>query len=419
MKIKLLKVIIVAVLISVLLSACGRNRNNDNENDNDYTDPPQVEEPAPPPPTPEPPPPPGPGLLAISVPIISGFGDLSYGGNYIVDKDTDGEYLEYENEIFIGWDGVDTLFVRTTFRDAAGISIAVSLAPAVPDAGESGSIIEIREHSISFLGNNEGFIEWSGRLGADLLHYILRRGYVYGEIAVNTAFSNALLGDTGGYLQFIFQQPELSVVHVNLAGGFNDFANIRHHYFTYNADGSYSDSSNRVQLAWNGRDTVFMRFTVMHPHGAIYNTRAANAADWREDDIVEVFMLPTLLANNEENRATARHWASNSETVFHAPGGDIVTAAHSGFINDMWIVDMAVLLDHEMREAVYNNGLIYGSMAVVLNSAGQELILGRTGEFWDAGTILFFSFEGAQLVFTDGQFETKRGVVDKNKFCEP
>jgi len=429
MTLKFLKILVAMLLVSALLTACGRNRDND-EDDYDYIDPPQVEEPEPQPgpgpgpdtePEPDPEPEPSTLLTAISIPIIAGFEELSDGGNYLVDMDVDGEYLEHGNEIFIGWDGVDTLFVRTTFRNEAGIAVATSLMQNEPAEGESGRAMEVREHSISFLGNNEGFVDWAGILDAELLRYINMRGYVHGQIVVNTVASTALLGDTGGYLQFDFQQPDMTVISIPVVAGFDDFANLRDMRFALLADGGMSDANHRVQVAWNGRSTVFMRFVVHHPHSVIYNSRAANATDWRRDDIVEVVMLPSVSANDAQNRSAARHWAANSETVFLNTNSTANFVGRSGFADDVWTVDIALPLDQEMREVIYANGYVYGSIAVLVNSAGEEFILGATGQFWDADTFLRFVFEDAEhaLQADVNPFEVKPGFNEEDKFCEP
>jgi len=423
MKLKFLKICVAIMLVSVVLTACGRGRNNED----DFVDMPQVETPQPqpevppPPPRPDPTPEPAQPLTGISVPIVTGFADLHDGSSYLVDRDVDGEYMDPGNEIFIGWDGIDTLFVRAAFIDAAGISIAVSLAAGMPAAGAASRTIEVREHSISFLGNDEGFVEWAGILDAELLHYINSRGYIHGEIAIDTASVSAFLGDTGGYMQFEFEQADMPTVRFPIVGGFEDFARVRATRFTRLADGSPSATNHMVQAAWNGRDVAFLRFVVYHPHGVAYSTRRANDADWRDDDIVEVFMLPSMLASSEQNRNNARHWASNSEDVLLSRNSSVIFSNRSGFTGNMWVVDLAVPLDQQMREAIYANGYVIGGMAVVINSAEQEFLLGTTGEFWDDGTFLRFMFEGAEYTLreTTSPFETKRGVVEKDKFCEP
>lgn len=222
MKSKFLKIFFATLMIAALMAACGRNQ----DEEEDYT--PQIEEPEPEPdpepepqpepePAPEPEPQPIPDEIAtltyISVPIITDFSDLHHGREYLIDRDIDGQQLDTSNTLTIGWDGVDTLFIRTTFLTPEGATVAISLAPAVPDAGEPVRPIAVREHSISFLSDSEGFVEWAGILDAELLQYINNRGYIHGKISVNSINSSAILGNTSEYLQFEFQQTETGEIN--------------------------------------------------------------------------------------------------------------------------------------------------------------------------------------------------------------
>ena len=372
--------------------------------------------------------------FVVQIPIVSGIGALSGSPTYEFDRNIAGEALPYNHSVQFGWDGVDTLYVRATINQVDGTqehdrpadaydwwaddTFEVFLVPNVPEdemtnratawqwATNANNVFtyglraETRDVSTSLDGTT-WTVEWAIALDQELLFYINQRGFIFGKVAASLQTDNALLGVIGGfwtvdnYIQFDFQQGPMSAVRIPQVGGFNDFDNARTYYFTHRSDGSRADFRHQVQMGWNGSDTMFVRYTVLHGHGVIYNELPFDSSVWWEDDVAEVFIQPTMPADEAENRGTARQWMTNSETMFYGYGSLQQPAAvtHFGFEDDQWIVELTLELDEDTIAAIEANGHAYGKFTISLNSNSEWMLLGQMGGFWIVDNYSMLIFE--------------------------
>ena len=434
-------VLLMLALMVGLLAACGR----DNDEPEPTPTPAPVETPAPTPePTPEPEPEPEPEdyeeeevpAVTISVPLVSGFDNFAGASTYHITHNIQGAPLAREHDVQLGWDGVDTLFVRATLRHIEGSQMNYSLdadsdvwweddtfevwlVPNIPEdeatnratawqtATNATNPFHVflrgttRDISFTPIDNYEWTVEWSIGMDMELLFYINQRGYIFGKIAASLGASdNAFLHATGSfwgaynYLQFNFQQAPMAAIRFPVVSGFDD-VNLRTYYFTHQVNGHRTTSRHQVQTGWNGSDTAFVRFTVFHPHGEIANELEFYTDVWWEDDVAEVFMQPTMPADEAEHRATARQIVANSETTFYGFGGltQPASANFSGFEDNQWSVEFTIALDDEMIEAINANGNAYGKLAISLNSLGEWMLLGEMGGFWPIENMSMFVFD--------------------------
>jgi len=386
---KIVAFVLVVMLAVVLLAACGRNEDPDEDYyppDTGTEEDPYTPDPGTDPGGYTPDPIPEPDRPVATVPILSNLRDA--GLTYVLDG----------NNIYIGWDGIDTVFMRAEGATAASVSFSLNL----PTGGLY----------IWNLGQVGAAAEAEINLSMEQLYYINSHGINASVFVGSPADESILVG---------FQQAAMSALRFPVVSGFNNFGDVPSHYISHNHEGNSAIFRHSVQVAWNGFDTAFVRFTVHHGHGEIFNSQSADTSVWWEDDIVEVFMVPFLPADEEENRREVRHWASNVNHAFTMPGGSFMFANHTGMVDNRWTADLALQLDSEMIGAIIENGHVYGKLSVALYSNEEWMLLGTTGSFWGADNYHRFVFEPGAATTAEllELLEVKRYIASKQKFYAP
>jgi len=429
-------VLALMVFATVALTGCGGN---------DTPDPTPTPTPTPTPaptpapaPTPEPAPPveqlPVPtGDLVVQVPVVSSIADLAGLPAYTITHNIGGVQLDDFHDVRIGWDGVDQLFVSAVINNVDPAAhnrpidndewweddtFEIFLVPFTPQdeaqnragswqwTGNANNIFttwleRTADNTVARVSaiDDDGVwtLEWTMRLGMELVVAINERGILPGQIATSLTSGNALLGSSGGafwshdnLIQFNFERTQPPFIRVPIINSIDELDGTERYLITRNTAGAYLEDMPEVRVGWDGRDTMFVS-AVLRGINEDFHQRPADNDEWWEDDTFEIFLISAAPLDELGNRSDSFQWSANANVLFPATRQPETISYEATLDGGVWRINWTLRLDNELVLAINDRGHVYGQIASSV-SAGNAL-LGATGGFWAPDNLIRVDFE--------------------------